>query len=164
MSFAYPPRSKGKVTPINATSTDISFPRVSAGSTTKFMSRSRIFSFSSEFCRCFTDNESSNRLKGDLSTINLRSEPMREQAVAQTVYDDLEFSAAAHDASRVPQESLCLMSPLRFLRSAYYNNVGLISYEMGERRFATLPALALARFNVCCGNSGLHTGFGSESG
>lgn len=85
---------------------------------------------------------------------------MREQAVAQTVYDNLEFSASADDASRVPLFNV----PLRFLRSAYYNNVGLISYEMGERCFATLPTLALARFNVCCGNPGLHTGFGSESG
>lgn len=56
------------------------------------------------------------------------------------------------------------MSHYDFLRSAYYNNVGLISYEMGERCFKTPPTLTLARFNVCCGNPELHNGFVLESG
>lgn len=45
------PRSEGRVIPNNATSTDTSFPRASVGSTTKFMSRSRISFFSSECYR-----------------------------------------------------------------------------------------------------------------
>jgi hypothetical protein len=83
---------------------------------------------------------------------------MREQTVAQIVYDNLEFLASTHNV-----KSPFVNVPLRFLRSAYYNNVGLISYEMGERCFLTLPILALARFNARCDNPTLHTGFGSES-
>lgn len=103
--------------------------RVSAGSTTRSMSRSRIFFFSSKFLPLFHRVRATRGqlcLTGGKATSQLPTSSVsssNEYLLRSAVYDSYGFSAPTPATQRV---SLLNVS-LRFLRSAHCNNVGLIS-------------------------------------